>query len=127
MRAGVSFSLLGALVLLGSCELAPSLIEGETLSIEEFRVEPEFIQRGELATIHWSVRGAIHVEVMPDLGIVTGAGSMQLLPSGTTTYRLRAVGAEGEVMRSAVLLVRTPEDPFKPRRRGQLIPASLID
>lgn len=113
---------------MSSCELAPSM-ETETLTVEEFRVEPEVIQRGELATIHWSVRGAIHVEVTPDLGVVTGAGRMQLLPPDTTTYRLRATGADGDVTRAATVLVRTPEpgpDPLR-RRRGRLIPVSLVD
>ena len=129
MRAGVSLSLLGALVILSSCELAPSLIEAEALSIDEFRVEPEAIRKGELATVHWSVRGAIQVEVVPDLGIVTRAGSIQLLPSATTTYQLRATGSAGEVTRSAIVIVETPQDlprPLRPRR-GRLIPVSGVE
>lgn len=119
MRAGVFFSLLGALVMLSGCELAPSFFERETLTVEEFRVEPETIHRGQLATIHWSVRGATQVEVMPELGIVGRAGSMQLLPSGTTTYQLRATGANGEIVRSAMLIVRAEDEmpgPFRQRR-----------
>lgn len=65
------------------------------------------------------------MEVMPELGIVGRAGSMQLLPSGTTMYQLRATGANGEIVRSATLIVRAEDEmpgPFR-QRRAKLIPA----
>src|SRR5215831_8677384 len=61
--------------------------------VAQFTAEPSSIERGQSATLRWSVSDATSVTIEPGLGPVQSNGSRQVFPSNTTTYTLTAMGA----------------------------------
>ena len=79
--------------------------------IGQFSAEPTSIERGQAATLRWTVTNATAVTVEPGLGTVQSLGNRQVFPSNTTTYRLTATGAGGNASASATVNVTVPPPP----------------
>jgi len=82
-------------------------------TVAQFSAEPSSIERGQAATLRWSVNDATAVTIDP-LGTVQNSGSRQVFPSNTTTYRLTATGAGGNASASATVNVTVPPPPPAP-------------
>jgi len=78
--------------------------------VAQFSAEPSSIDRGQAATLRWSVNDATSVTIDP-LGTVQSNGSRQVFPSNTTTYRLTATGPGGNASASATVNVTVPPPP----------------
>src|SRR5438477_365051 len=64
-------------------------------SINSFTAEPSTIQKGQSATLRWSVSNATDMKIDQGIGAVQSNGSRQVFPSATTTYTLVANGPGG--------------------------------
>jgi peptidoglycan-associated lipoprotein len=82
--------------------------------INSFTVEPQTIQRGQPATLSWSVANAIDIAIDQGLGTVAANGTRQVFPANTTTYALTARNTAGMDMRSVTVNVTVPEAPPPP-------------
>ena len=80
----------------------------------QFTAEPASIERGQAATLRWSVEDATSVTIEPGLGTVQNNGNRQVFPSNTTTYRLTATGAGGNASATASVNVTVPAPPPPP-------------
>lgn len=108
----LTLSMLGiVLLLLGAWAFSrPKPVE-----ILEFSVDPPTIQQGGTAVLRWHVANASEISITPDIGLThESAGSRQVLPSQTTTYRLVAQGRGGVVEREVVLTVQPAPEPPPP-------------
>ena len=83
-------------------------------TISSFTVEPTSIQRGQAATLRWSVSNATEVSISPGIGTVAASGSRQVFPSNTTTYQLDAKGPGGPDSRTVTVNVTAPPPPPPP-------------
>src|SRR5216684_1437076 len=63
--------------------------------INTFTVEPASIQRGQAATLAWSVANATDINIDNGVGEVQANGNRQVSPNNTSTYTLTARGAGG--------------------------------
>ncbi len=81
--------------------------------IAQFTAEPSSIDRGQSATLRWSVTGATSVSIEPNLGTVQSSDSRTVFPSSTTTYRLTATGPGGSANASATVNVNVPAPPAR--------------
>jgi peptidoglycan-associated lipoprotein len=79
--------------------------------IAQFTADPSSIERGQSATLRWSVTDATSVSIEPGLGAVQTNGSRQVFPSNTTSYRLTASGPGGNASASATVNVTFPTAP----------------
>src|SRR6266849_1525667 len=80
-------------------------------AVAQFSAEPSSIERGQAATLRWSVTDATTVGIEPGLGTVQSTGSRQVFPSNTTSYRLTATGPGGNASASATVNVNVPTPP----------------
>jgi len=77
--------------------------------ISQFGVEPAEIQRGQSATLRWSVTGnTTSITIDQGLGTVQAAGTRRVFPNDSLTYTLTAAGPGGRVTRSASVTVTAP-------------------
>ena len=76
--------------------------------INSFTAEPRSIERGQAATLRWSVANATESSIDNGLGTVTANGTRQVFPSNTTTYTLSARGSGGSDTRSVTVEVTAP-------------------
>jgi peptidoglycan-associated lipoprotein len=88
-----------------------------------FSAEPATIERGQSATLTWSVANATTISVDQGLGTIAANGTRQVFPANSTTYTLTASNASGQVTRSATVTVSAPvppppPPPAKPRISG---------
>jgi peptidoglycan-associated lipoprotein len=83
-------------------------------SIESFVAEPRSIERGQSATLRWSVSNATDITIDQGIGAVQSSGSRQVFPSTTTTYTLVANGPGGSDTRSVTVDVTVPPPPPPP-------------
>ncbi len=81
--------------------------------IGNFTANPTGISAGGCSTLSWSTSGATSVTVNPG-GAVSGTGSAQACPSGTTTYTLTATNSAGSVTRTATVTVAAAPPPPTP-------------
>jgi peptidoglycan-associated lipoprotein len=81
---------------------APS---GLAVRINSFTAEPRSIERGQSATLRWSVANATDISIDQNLGAVSANGSRQVFPSNTATYTLTARGTGGTDTRSVTVEV----------------------
>src|SRR5271154_5510146 len=58
--------------------------------INSFTGEPRTIERGQSATLRWSVANATDIAIDQSMGAVQANGNRQVFPSNTTTYTLTA-------------------------------------
>ena len=76
--------------------------EPQAARINSFTAEPQTIQRGQSATLSWSVANATDISIDQGLGAVAANGTRQVFPANTTTYPLTARSA------AAPTCVRSP-------------------
>ena len=80
--------------------------------IVSLEVKPASIKRGQIAVLSWEVRGTGAVAVFDqNIGRVQERDSVNVSPSASTTYTLRARNAGGVVSRSVSVEVVKPEVP----------------
>jgi peptidoglycan-associated lipoprotein len=82
--------------------------------INNFGVEPRSIQRGQSATLSWSVANATNIAIDGGVGSVQANGMRQVFPSNSTTYTLTASSAGGNDTRSVTVEVTAPPAPPPP-------------
>ena len=82
--------------------------------IVSFAVEPTSIQRGQSATLTWSVANATDITIDGGIGNVQANGTRSVSPNTTTTYTLAARGAGGNDSRSVTVNVTVPPPPPPP-------------
>lgn len=93
---------------------APPPPKPQAARINSFTVEPETIQRGQPATLSWSVANATDISIDQGVGAVAANGTRQVFPANTTTYSLTARSAGGMDMRSVTVNVTVPAPPPPP-------------
>jgi peptidoglycan-associated lipoprotein len=79
--------------------------------INAFTVEPASIQRGQAATLGWSVANATDINIDQGVGAVQANGNRQITPNNTTTYTLTARSAGGMDSRAVTVTVTAPPPP----------------
>jgi hypothetical protein len=79
--------------------------------VKSFTVSPASITAGGSSTLQWEVTGANTVEIDQGIGGVAASGSKQVNPAKTTTYKLTAKNAGGQVTAEATLTVQAPVPP----------------
>jgi len=83
-------------------------------SIQRFLIEPPSIQRGQSATLTWSVQNATQVTIDNGVGAVPVNGTQTVSPASSVTYTLVARGAGGERTSTARITVTAPPAPPPP-------------
>lgn len=73
--------------------------------VVSFSAEPATIERGQCATLRWSVEHATQVAINPGVGNVNSSGTQRVCPTSTTTYTLSATGPGGNTSASATVTV----------------------
>lgn len=76
--------------------------------INEFSAEPGSIDRGQSATLKWSVGNATEISIDQGIGTVQGNGTRRVFPSDSTTYILTARGPGGNANARATVNVAAP-------------------
>jgi peptidoglycan-associated lipoprotein len=76
--------------------------------ITEFVAEPSSIERGQAATLRWSVSNANQISIDQGIGTVDASGNRRVFPNNTATYTLTANGPGGRATRSATVTVSAP-------------------
>ncbi len=74
-------------------------------AILSFSVEPSSIERGQSATLRWSVSNANAVSIDNGIGEVQGTGTRRITPIESTTFRLTAAGPNGTISGTATVNV----------------------
>lgn len=97
-----------------------------SVRINSFTGEPRSIERGQAATLRWSVGNSTNISIDQGLGAVAANGSRQVFPSQTTTYTLTAKGGGNQDTRSVTIDVSTGVPPPPPRTTGERIPSGEI-
>jgi peptidoglycan-associated lipoprotein len=82
--------------------------------INTFGAEPRSIQRGQSATLTWSVANSTDISIDAGIGAVAANGTRQVSPANTTTYTLTARGAGGNDTRAVTVEVTAPPPPPPP-------------
>lgn len=82
--------------------------------INSFTAEPTTIQRGQGATLRWSISNATDMNIDQGIGPVQSQGSRQVFPSNTTTYTLVANGPGGSDTRSVTVEIASAPPPPPP-------------
>ena len=82
--------------------------------INSFTAEPRSIERGQSATLRWSVANATDISIDQGLGAISANGNRQVFPANTTTYTLTARGSGGADTRSVTVDVSAPPPPPPP-------------
>jgi peptidoglycan-associated lipoprotein len=95
--------------------------------IAQFTAEPSSIERGQSATLRWSVSDATAISIDPGLGTVQSNGSRQVFPSNSTTYKLTATGPAGNASGSATVSVIIPQAPPAPPPPAQTSLTSALE
>ena len=83
--------------------------------INSFTAEPASIQRGQAATLGWSVANATDIAIDNGVGAVAANGNRQVFPNNTTTYTLTARSAGGNDSRAVTVAVTAPPPPPPPK------------
>jgi peptidoglycan-associated lipoprotein len=84
--------------------------------INSFTGEPRSIERGQSATLRWSVGNSTDISIDQNLGAVAANGTRQVFPSQTTTYTLTAKSGATQDTRSVTIEVSSsvPAPPPRP-------------
>jgi peptidoglycan-associated lipoprotein len=95
--------------------------------INTFTAEPRSIERGQSATLRWSIANATDMSIDQSLGAVQANGSRQVFPSQTTTYTMSVSGPGGRDSRSVTVEVATgPPAPPPPVAKPTVSGADLL-
>jgi peptidoglycan-associated lipoprotein len=98
-----------------------------TVRINSFTGEPRSIERGQAATLRWSVGNSTDIAIDQGLGSVAANGSRQVFPSQTTTYTLTAKGGGNQDTRSVTIEVSSSVPPPPPRTAAAKVnPAEVL-
>jgi peptidoglycan-associated lipoprotein len=85
-------------------------------TVSSFEAEPSTIERGQPATLRWTVTGDVtEVRIEPGIGTVNANGNRQVFPGNTTTYNLTASGPGGTARGAATVTVTSPPPPPPPK------------
>jgi peptidoglycan-associated lipoprotein len=103
----------------------PSSAAPLAVRINNFTGEPRSIERGQAATLRWSVGNSTDISLDQGLGAVAANGSRQVFPSQTTTYTLMAKGGGNQDKRSVTIEVSSSVPPPPARTAG--VPFSGAD
>ena len=79
--------------------------------INSFTAEPSTIERGQSATLRWSISNATDMSIDQGIGAVQSQGERQVFPTASTTYTLSVRGPGGSDSRSVTVAVTTPPPP----------------
>ena len=79
--------------------------------INSFTAEPSTIEKGQAATLSWSISNATDMTIDQGLGAVQSQGTRQVFPSTTTTYTLIANGPAGSDTKTATVTVSSAPPP----------------
>ncbi len=91
-----------------------------SVRINSFTGEPRSIERGQAATLRWSVGNSTDISIDQGLGAVAGNGTRQVFPSQTTTYTLTAKGGGNQDTRSVTIEVSSSVPPPPARTTGEV-------
>ena len=83
-------------------------------TITSFTVEPATVERGQSATLRWSVQNATSVIIDRGIGSVDPSGSKIVVPADSTVYTLTARNENGSTAATATVNVNTPVPIEKP-------------
>jgi peptidoglycan-associated lipoprotein len=97
-----------------------------SVRINSFTGEPRSIERGQAATLRWSVGNSTDISIDQGLGAIAANGSRQVFPSQTTTYTLTAKGGGNQDTRSVTIEVSSSVPPPPARTTGAKIPSGDI-
>jgi serine/threonine protein kinase len=86
------------------------------LKIVEFGTDTRRVQPGQAARLHWSVQGASHVTITPDIGDVDAKGSKDVIVQRTTEFQLSATKLTGGEVHQTVTVEVGPAAPPAARR-----------
>ena len=93
---------------------------GLAVRINSFTAEPRSIERGQSATLRWSVANATDISIDQNLGSVPANGSRQVFPSNSATYTLTVRGAGGSDTRAVTIEVSSGPPPPPPPAAGNV-------
>jgi len=79
--------------------------------ITTFTAEPRSIERGQAATLRWTVANATDISIDQNLGAVQANGNRQVFPANTITYTLTARGGGAVDTRAVTVEVASPPPP----------------
>ncbi len=85
-------SALGALVC--AAALAACSSTAAAPAIDSFTATPASVSQGNKTTLAWSIVGATSISIDNGVGDVTGKSSVEVTPSVTTTYQIKAQGTD---------------------------------
>jgi peptidoglycan-associated lipoprotein len=85
-------------------------------TIVAFTVEPSTVERGQSASLKWSVTNATSVIIDHGLGSVDVTGQRTVVPADSTTYQLTARNENGSAAATATVNVTVP--PEAPPSKG---------
>ena len=95
--------------------------------VATFEAEPSAIERGQAATLRWSVTGdTTSVSITPGLGTVNASGNRQIFPGNTTTYTLTAIGPGGSATASTSVTVTIPQAPPPPSPKPRVSASEFL-
>jgi peptidoglycan-associated lipoprotein len=83
-------------------------------AVSSFTAEPSSIERGQSATLRWSVSDATSVSIDQGIGTVQANGNRRVFPNDSTTYTLTATGPGGTTTATATVNVTAPPPPPPP-------------
>jgi hypothetical protein len=86
------------------------------LKILEFGSDARRVQAGQTARLHWSVQGATHITITPDVGDVDATGNKEVTVRRTTQFQLTATKLGGEEVHQTVIVEVGPGQPPPPQR-----------
>jgi len=107
----------------------PKITEAPAVAarIASFTVEPTSIERGQAATLRWSVANSTDININQGVGDVQANGNRQVFPTNTTTYTLSARSAGGNDSRTVTITVTSPPPaPPPPVKTGARISGSEL-
>lgn len=106
---------------------APPSAASLSVRINSFTGEPHQIERGQAATLRWSVGNSTDISLDQGLGAVAANGSRQVFPSQTTTYTLTARSGATQDSRPVTIEVSSSVPPPPTRTAPAAIsPADLL-
>ncbi|MCW5978104.1 MAG: OmpA family protein [Bryobacteraceae bacterium] len=109
----------------GIDRISISTRESPRVRIISFSATPPLVTAGQASTLIWNVENATEVSISPTVGSVNPqTGTVQVMPSQTTTYILTARNAVSEATASAIVVVDSPQPSFT---RCQVTPANVVE
>lgn len=102
-------------------EPAPPKETPPAARINSFTIEPTSIERGQAATLRWSVANSTDISINQSIGDVQANGQRQVFPTNTTSYTLTARSAGGNDSRTVTVTVSAPPPPPPPPKAAPKI------